>query len=420
MIRLRPVRSVVAAGVLAACAGCASARASDPSPSPSPEHVKTVRAQHGRVSPTMRISGVIAPHRQIGVSSALNEPILEIRVREGDRVRAGQVLAVLQTDDLQAQLASAQETANEGSARSAQQAQQALLNGVGYRSQVVSANAALAQAESALRGALTDRARYAQLYRSGYVSQQVLAQQNVVIQQDAQAVDAARALVRQAQQAASVGTSSGGLEATQVSAARSAAAAASLAVEGLRRQIARATIVAPSDGVIEAINANVGEYPSGRQLFTLHDDGTKYAMLAASSSEAVRVRPGQDVSVLLADGTIHAPGKVEALLDQLAPGSTNYTLKVRVGNTRAPLLAGMPVVGVVHLAAVDGVLVPTSAFSDAMRKSVYVVSGGKAHERQVNDLAEDGEHAVVRGLPEGARVVTDGQGGVSDGDEVAQ
>lgn len=414
-------RAFLVALVLAAAsifAGCSNARASDPEPSASPVNAKTVRAERGRISPTMRIAGVVAPHRQIGVSSALSEPILEIRVREGDRVTAGKILAVLQTDDLQAQLSSAEATAREGQARSTQQGQQSLLNIGSYRSQVVSAHAALRQAQTALQGALIDRVRYAALSRSGYVSQQILAQQNVVVQQDRQAVAAASALLRQASSAAAVGTSSGGLEASQVTAARAAASSASLAVEGLRRQMSRATIVAPSGGVIEAINANVGEYPSGRQLFTLHDDASKYAVLAAASSEAVRIRPGQSVGVLLANGTIHAAGRVEALLDQLAPGSTNYTVKVRIGRTTAPLLAGMPVVGVVHLAPVEGVLVPTSAFTDGMRKKLYIVSGGKAQERNVNDLAEDGEHAVVRGLPEGVRVIADGQGGVADGDEV--
>ncbi len=402
----------------AALAGCTSARAADPSSSPTPQHATMVTAKRGRVEPTMRISGVVAPHRQLGVSSALSEPISEIRVREGDRVVAGQVLAVLQTDDLQAQLASAEQTALEGQARSAQQGQQTILNTAGYQGQVVSSRAALSQAESALRGALTDRARYLKLYGSGYISQQVIAQQNVVVQQDAQAVGAARVLLQQAIQAARVGGSAGGLETSQVSAARAAASSATLAVEALRRQIARATIVAPVDGVIEAINANVGEYPSGRQLFTLHDDAAKYAMLAASSSEAIRIRSGQYVSVLLAGGTVHAPGRVEALLDQLSPGSTNYTVKVSIGRTALPILAGMPVVGQVHLAPVEGTLVPTAAFTDAMHSSVYVVSSGKAHQRTVNDLAEDGAHAVVRGLPDGARIVADGQGGVSDGDAV--
>jgi len=426
MLRTRAFRNVhadvvfrlCAIGAVVASAGCSGARAADPAPSASPAHVPTVTAKPGRIAPTMRISGVIAPHRQIGVSSALSEPIIEIRVREGDRVAAGQVLAVLQTDDLQAQLASAEQTAAEGQARSAQQVQQSVLNTAGYSSQVIGSRAALAQAESALKGALTDRARYAQLYASGYLSQQVLAQQNVVVQQDRQAVDAARSLLQQARGAAQVGTAPGGLEASQATAARAAASSAGLAVEGLRRQIARATIVAPASGVIEAVNANVGEYPSGRQLFTLHDDEAKYAMLASSSSEAVRIREGQYVSVLLASGTIRAPGRVEALLDQLAPGSTNYTVKVRVGATSARIMAGMPVVGLVHLAPVDGVVVPTGAFTDATRKTLYVVSGGKAHERTVNDLAEGGERAVVRGLAAGTRVVADGQGGVSDGDEV--
>ncbi len=366
----------------------------------------------------MSIAGVIAPYRQIGVSTAMNEPIAEIRVAEGDRVEEGQVLAVLLTDDLQAQLASAQATAVEGADRSTQASSQALLNGGGYRTALVDARAAFRQSQSALAGALTDRARYAGLFRSGYVSQQVLAQQDVTVQQDRQAVGAAGSLLRQAEDASRIGTAPGGLESVQIDAARAAAGSASLAVEALRRQISRATIVAPSSGIVEAVNAGVGEYPSGRQLFTIHDDGSVFAMLAAGSLEAARIRAGQDVSVLLAGGTVRAAGRVVALLDQLAPGSTNYTVKVLVGRTAQGVLPGMPVTGVVHLHPVAGVVVPVSAYTDPMHGSVFVVSGGKARQHAVNVLAEDGTNAAVRGLPAGARVVKDGQGGVGDGDEV--
>lgn len=218
----------------AALYACAGAHAADPQPSPSPERIKTVTARRGSVSPTMRISGVVAPYRQFGIATALNEPILEIRVREGERVGAGAVLAVLQTDDLQAQLASAQETTAEGDARLQQQRQQSTVNVGQYGSQVQNTRAAVAQAQSALAGAETDRARYLRLYDSGYLSQQVLAQQNVTIAQDRQAVRAARAQLVQTLQAEQLATSPGGLEASQIGAARNAAAAARLAVEGLR------------------------------------------------------------------------------------------------------------------------------------------------------------------------------------------
>ncbi len=402
----------------AALYACAGAHAADPQPSPSPERIKTVTARRGSVSPTMRISGVVAPYRQFGIATALNEPILEIRVREGERVGAGAVLAVLQTDDLQAQLASAQETTAEGDARLQQQRQQSTVNVGQYGSQVQNTRAAVAQAQSALAGAETDRARYLRLYDSGYLSQQVLAQQNVTIAQDRQAVRAARAQLVQTLQAEQLATSPGGLEASQIGAARNAAAAARLAVEGLRRQIARATIVAPASGVVAAINANVGEYPAGRQLFTIDDDAEKYAILSASSSEALRIRGGESVAVSVPDGTVRAPGRVEAVLDQLSPGSTNYTVKVRMADVPRALRSGMPVAGVVHLPALDGVVVPTTAFTDPMRTAVYVVRGGKARQQTVHDDAEDGTNAVVRGLPTGVRVVTDGQGGVGDGDAV--
>jgi hypothetical protein len=44
---------------------------------------------------------------------------------------------------------------------------------------------------------------------------------------------------------------------------------------------------------------------------------------------------------------------------------------------------------------------------------------GLVHTLQVIELAEDGNTAVVRGVPAGTRIVSDGQSSVGDGEKVA-
>jgi len=304
---LRPGRSLLLLSpvIFAACSGL-KAPTPAASSSPKPVTVQTTDARTGSVAPTLHVAGVIAPYRQFGLTSAINEPLSDIRANAGDHVAAGEVLATLDTSDLDAELESAQRTAAESQSRLRQQIAQSQINGGQYRNRLTNAAAAVVQAKAALRGAAVDRVRYAKLYAQGFLSQQVLAQQDVTVAQDRQAVDAARAQYAQMQTSVRLGMGSGGIETSQIDAAQQATASASATVTQLRRLIARATLVAPSGGTIEAVNANVGEYPSGRQLFTLDDDARKYAIFSSSTDEALRIGRGEHVVVSVSNGSIKA------------------------------------------------------------------------------------------------------------------
>jgi hypothetical protein len=112
-------------------------------------------------------------------------------------------------------------------------------------------------------------------------------------------------------------------------------------------------------------------------------------------------------------------GTVTAVLDQLQPGNTNFTVKVLVPNADGALHAGMPVTGTVALPAVSGVIVPVSAFVDDTRAAVYVVTNGVATSQNVNEVKDDGTNAVVTGLAAGTVVVKDvDAANVGNGDHV--
>jgi multidrug efflux pump subunit AcrA (membrane-fusion protein) len=273
--------------LLALCAGCGSSQnaKAEASPSPGPR-VDTVSAAQGVIQPTLQIAGVVTPYRQVGVSADLSEPLLDVDVQEGDRVRAGQPLAHLLTDDLQAQLASAQRTVAEDVAHYAQLAYQTGAVNAQDRSAVRSAQESLRQAQVNLSGALTDLKRYEGLEAQGYLAPQTVDQQRTTVASDTAAVSAAQASLAQAQanaQANGQGTNAGEQQ-QELAADRAAADAAQAGVEQLRREIARAEIVSPVDGVVDAVNANPGEYPSGRELFTIEQISNVYAVLPASTA----------------------------------------------------------------------------------------------------------------------------------------
>jgi multidrug efflux pump subunit AcrA (membrane-fusion protein) len=397
----------------AACSGCAG-KADAAKPTPPPTAVQAVTARTGAIAPSVEVAGVIAPYRQVAVTANLSEPLAEVDVVEGQRVRAGQVLARQLVDDLEAQLASSERVVGEDEAR----LQQTLYTTVATTAQNATSVAAAAQslheAQTNLSGAQTDLKRYESLASQGYLPAQTLDQQRVVVLTDQQAVAAAQATLASARanNAANGNGSNSGAQQQDIAAARAAVDAAQATVAQLKAEIARAVIVAPVAGVVDSVNANPGEYPSGRQLFTIEQNTDVYAILPASSAQVLSVQVGAGASVEIntsygANPQWHKDrGTVQAVLDQVQPGTTNFTIKVLVHNSDGHLRAGMPVTAFVDQPAVHGVVMPMTAFIDDTRSTVYTITNdGVVHQQAVAEVADDGSSAVVTGIPAGTVLI---------------
>jgi len=403
----RSLLFVLGGVVLLIAAGCSSRAGSAKPASTPPPTVATVTAARGTISPSLQIAGVITPFRQVGVAADLSEPIAEVDVQEGDRVRGGQVLARLLTDDLQAQLASAERVVSEDVARYSQTLYQVNAVNAQDQSAIRSAQAALHQAEVNLAGAVTDLKRYQSLFAQGYLPAQTVDEQRTTVSSDRAAASSAQAALNQAVANAQANGSgaNAGEQQQELAASRAAADAAQASVEQLKRQLQRAVITAPVDGVVDSVNANPGEYPSGRQLFTIEQVDNVYAILPSSTSQAVQVVSGAHATIVAAGSTRHDAGRVVAVLDQVQPGTTNFTIKVLVANPDGHLHAGMPVTGTVALPPVSGVKLPVTAFVDDTHASVYTVTKGTVHLQTVSVVKDDGTSAIVLGLPEGSVVI---------------
>jgi len=395
-----------------ACSGCAGKPA--PAATPAPTAVQSVTARDGAIAPSVEVAGVIAPYRQVAVTANLSEPLTEVDVVEGQRVRAGQVLARQLVDDLEAQLASSERVVGEDEAR----LQQTLYTTVATTAQNATSVAAAAQslheAQTNLSGAETDLKRYASLASQGYLPAQTLDQQRVVVLTDQQAVAAAQATLASARanDAANGNGSNSGAQQQDIAAARAAVDAAQASVTQLKAEIARAVIVAPVAGVVDSVNANPGEYPSGRQLFTIEQNTDVYAILPASSAQVLNVQVGAGASIEINTSYSANPqwhkdhGTVQAVLDQVQPGTTNFTIKVLVHNADGHLRAGMPVNAFVDQPAVRGVVIPMTAFIDDTRSTVYTItSDGVVHQQAVTEVADDGTNAVVTGIAAGTVLI---------------
>jgi HlyD family secretion protein len=427
---------VLAAVVLAGCNRAGGRTRSAPSANPIP----TVAAKVATVRATSTISGVIAPLQNVALTSQLVEPADTVVVNEGDRVRAGQVIAVLDTADLRAQLAQAQatvltdqRTAESDDAKVTQSRYTQRLNIDQGGDQVQSANAALAQANQTLTNDLANLVRDQQLLTNGYVAQQAVDQQATTVANDRSAVRTAQATLQSAQTNQSVnGTTSAGLTAATVASAAADARAAhavvqqaQAAVQQLQTQIGKASIVSPIDGVVVNRNLNPGEYPGARTIFTLQQLNNVYAELNASSVDTFAIPVGAPVTLSVAGASSATySGHVVAVLGQVTPGSTNFTVKVLVANPDEKLQSGIPVTAIASLPPVTGVGIPTTAFLDETHTTVIIADDELvdtvAKTVHVRELGANGTTSIVTGIKAGQSVVSNGQLGVTDGQSLAQ
>ncbi len=444
---LRKILAVaVAAALLGGCGakggaggpgGGAGGRGSRGGASPNP--VPTTPAKVTTVRASSTISGVIAPLQNVGISSSLTEPTDSVSVNEGDTVHAGQVLAVLDTADLRAQLAQAQATVDADNravasdeAKVAQVRYQAQLNIGTGNDQVKSARAAVAQAQATLANDTLNLQRDRQLLTQGYIAQQTVDQQQTQVNNDQSALRTAEANLSTAQTNQNVnGNASAGLQQANIQSAMADANAARATVEQAQAQvqqiqtsIGKATITSPIDGVVVNRNLNPGEYPGSRTIFTIQQLDHVYAELNASSSDTFRIPVGAPVTMSVSGaGTRSYTGKVVAVLGQVAPGTTNFTVKVLVANADGKLQAGLPVTATASLPPVTGVGIPTAAFLDDTHTSVMIANDELvdvvAKTVQVKELASDGTTSIVSGIKAGQQVVANGQLGVTDGQSLA-
>ncbi|HUN29636.1 MAG TPA: efflux RND transporter periplasmic adaptor subunit [Alphaproteobacteria bacterium] len=384
--------------------------AKHPAP-PAPPYVETTLAQTGTIAPSSAMSGLIAPYENVAIQSTLSEPADSVNVQEGDHVTKGEVLAQLDTADLQAQLQSDLATAQSDAANTAHT--------------VYSGNESIAQGSQSLNSATANLARDQrilardeQLFRQGYVSQQQYEADQATVRDDTAAVQSAQATV----QANGSNLNAPGLQQSSVAQAKAQEAVALAQAQQIRVSISKATITSPIDGVVVNRNLNPGEYPGTRQIFTLQQISPIYAILRGSTDQIAGIHAGASATIQTdgATGSRKFTGTVVGVLNEIQPGSTQFQVKIVLPNPRESLRPGMAVSGGVALPVVRGVVVPTTAFTDDNHDAVQIVqTDDTAKTIAVTEVASDGTHSVVTGVNPGTRVLSNGQASVGDGEKVS-
>lgn len=336
---------------------------------PQPVAVQLQTIDRGRVESTIANTraGSIEACQRTKLSTTQGGRIEILAVKEGDRVRKGQLLIKLWNDDQQAQRALAQ-------------------------TQVVTARQRVAEACAQALNAEREADRQTALRERGFVSTSREESARTDAKARRASCDAAKADVAQYE----------------------------AKVEATRVELARTVLYAPFDGTVAKIVGEVGEYstpsPPGVPMppaIDLIDDSCLYVKAPMDEVDAPKITAGQSVRISLdAMPKQSFAGKVKRVapyITAVEKQARTVDIEATFDDPKAPgqLLVGYSADVEVLLAVRDDVVrIPTSAVQDGGR---VLVAGknGRLEERQIKTGLANWEFTeVTEGLAAGERVVT--------------
>ncbi|WP_061933825.1 efflux RND transporter periplasmic adaptor subunit [Aureimonas sp. AU22] len=352
-------------------------------PAVAPPSISVVKAERRSIVASVPVTGTLTPRETVSVGADVEGLRIEsLEVDEGDRVKAGQVLARLATDLVDADLVRA--TAQIARADAA----------------ITQAGALVEEAQSAATEAANALQRTRALSAKGIVGQDILDQR-------VSAASAATARLASARQGIAL-----------AEADRAAAEADKRSLD-LRRS--KAEIKAPTDGLVLTRDARLGAVVSaaGGPLFEIARDGLIELDAEVSETQLGRIRKGQPATVRLPGGEAEVAGEVR-LVSPKVDQATRLG-RVRVALPPSPdLRSGSFARGSVETARSEGVVIArTAVLTDEGVARVQVVRNGHVETRTVKTGLVAGDVVeITENLAAGEDVVSLAGTFVRDGDAV--
>jgi len=358
--------------------------------------VLVAKAEQADVPIELRALGSVEPVQSSPVRPQITGTVTEVAFREGDMVRAGQVLFRLDRRPLEATLRQleANLARDEAQGRSAE-------------AQAQSAEAQVRNAEAQVRNAESQAKRYEDLVAKDLISREQADQRVTNLDAARAALDATRA---------SALASRAALEAS-----RASADATKAAIENARLQLAYTVISSPIAGQAGGLLADKGDLVKANDatlvvVNQIQPILVRFAVPEPRLPEVQRYRAAGTLAVRVAPpgagGTPRA-GRLVFIDNAVDKTTGTIALKGEFDNADHALWPGQFVdVSLVLTVRERSVVVPTAAVQTGQQGPyVFVVEpGGTAAVRPVKPGPAAGERTVIDdGLAAGETVVTDGQ-----------
>lgn len=374
--------------------------------------VKVTKVEKGTIAAPVVAIGTIWPREKADVSAKVSAQIKTMGLLKNKFVRAGEVIAVLESRDLRAQRAEAVAALNQARAE-----ERSLITGTIPKTNAEDQKA-LNDARAKVNNARALYDRRLALYEKGGISKKDLeaTQLDLTTAEDE---------LRLQQQTLTLRARSLNPNDRALAAAKTAEAQQHLAT--LDAQLSYATIRSPITGIVTDQYQYEGEFASaGGKLVTIADVSTVIVKAPFSDTVAGELKTGDTVSVVPTDTSAEEMrGQVTLLSRSSDPTNRTVEVWVTLANGAGRLRAnGAAQVTIAANSKSDAMIIPASAVtleaSNANEGTVMVVDAQNvAHERKVTvGIRTTDKMEIVEGLKDGETVVVEGNYALPDGTKV--
>ena len=374
--------------------------------------VKVAKAEKGNIAARVVAVGTIWPREKADVGAKISAQIKKMALLKNKIVRAGEVIAVLESRDLQAQRAEAVAALNEARAN-----ERSLVTGT------------IPKTNAEDQKALMDARAKVNTARATYDRRRVLYEKSGISKKDLEAsqleLTTAEDELRLQEQTIALRARSLNPNDRALAEAKTAEAQQHLAT--LDAQLSYATIRSPITGIVTDQYQYEGEFASaGGKLLTIADTGSVIVKAPFADTVAAQLKAGDAVSVLPTDSSAEEmKGQITLLSRSSDPTNRTVEVWVTLANEAGRLRAnGAAQVTVFANSKDDAIIVPASAVtleaSNADEGTVMVVDAQNiAHEKKVTvGIRAAAKIEIVEGLSEGETVVIEGNYALPDGTRV--
>ena len=374
--------------------------------------VKVAKAEKQSIAAQVIAVGTIFPRDKADVGAKISAQIKRMALLKNKVVRAGEVIALLESRDLQAQRAEAVAALNEARAN-----ERSIATGT-----IPQNNAQDQKAVRDARAKLTNA-------RATYQRRLVLYQQGGISKKDLETsqldLTTAENELRLAEQTVTLRTTSLNPNDRALAAAKTAGAQQHLAT--LDAQLSYATIRAPITGIVTDQFQYEGEFAAaGGKLVTIADISEVIVKAPFADTVVSELKVGDPAAVLPTDtSSEEMKGRITLLSRSSDPTNRTVEVWVTLANGAGKLRAnGSAQVTISANSKTDAVVVPASAVtleaSNADEGTVMVVDAASAaHETKVTVGIRTGDKMeITSGLQGGETVVIEGNFSLPDGTRV--
>lgn len=273
--------------------------------------VFTTAVESRSIQEKVSASGKVFPQTEVKISSDVSGEIVELHVQEGDSVVTGQLLAKIDADAYESQVARGLASVNAAKAQEAN-----------AKAQIITLEAQRDQVKAQLKNARDIYTRNLQLRKEGVISQ-------ADMEASQASLEALEANLKSAE--------------SNIAAARESAKAAQFQIESsqatlneLKTSLRRTAIYAPMGGLVSLLNVEQGE----RVVGTIQMTGTEMMRIAnlnvmelrveVSESDIPKIKLGDEAVVEI---DAYLGRKFKGTVTQIANSSTNAATAERVLNS---------------------------------------------------------------------------------------